>query len=484
MIRASFLRLVAIPLGWAAATAVALAPLHAQEQAPTLGAANYDKVAKLVRGYFGFYEKDEFNKANKELIKLLEETSKLAKSAKIAEPLGAVDDWREIMRRGLMVEKPTVNISWRADLRRADVPSPIDLSADEKELAGAFDNKLKAFVSVPTDYAKVAYPVIIGLHPMDDEVKAAKNLTKSKAIEEKVKAWATATYSKELLAKAIVICPIMDLAIRGSDNVSFSRPRWDSDEGALWIFRSFSEIISKNANFDLRRIYIDGHGSGASAALLLCARFPGAQTGAIVRGTPPQRIDFGNCLGAPVLFVGADSKEFHDTWKGNDGFVLEHHDALDDATLLAWMAAHPKEFAPKKVVIETQDLRCAAGYWLKVSGEDPTLEKLSVKINAVVDREKNEVTVVTNEKVLRFEIYLNDALLNLDKPIRVLHRLVPDAKPAAGADAPTEAEGAKETERFNGTVKRVMEQTLDWAWFPPFSNTGEFYVAMIAVELG
>lgn len=484
MIRASFLGLASFPIGLAMATVAALAPLHGQDTAPTIGAGNFDKLAKLARNYYGFFDREELVKANKELVKLIDESGKAAKSTKVAEPLVAVGDWREILRRGLMVEKPTVNISWRADLRRADVPSPIDLSDDLKVLEGVFDNKLKAFVSLPADYAKVAYPVIIGLHPMDDEVKAAKDLTKSKVIEEKVKAWAGATYSKELLAKAIVICPIMDLALRGSDNVSFSRPRWDSDTGALWVFRSFSEIISKNANFDPSRIYIDGHGSGATAALLFCARFPGAQSGAIVRSTPPQQIDFGNCLGTPVLFVGGETKEFFETWKASEGFKLEQHDALDDAALLAWMTANPKEFAPRKVVLETQDIRYASSFWLRVSAEDPTKEKLPIKINAIVDPQKNEITVVTNEKVLGFEIYLNDAMLDLGKPVRVLHRLVPDEK-VAGADGAAEgADAPKESERFNGTVKRVLEQTLQWAWFRPFCNTGEVYVAMISVELG
>ena len=440
MIRAAIvgMTLIGSALALPGATPNAAAGEPRQVQGASLGAANLDRLGKLVRNYYTFLEAEQLQKANKELGKLLEETGKIAKASKLADPLLALDDWREVVRRGLTVEKPTADISGRGDLRLAAVPSPIDMSEYEKELKDVFDNKMKAFISLPPDFAKVAYPVIVGLHPMDDEVKAAKDLTKSKAIQDKVKAWATATYSKEFLAKAIVVCPVMDLARRSSDNVSWSRPRWDSDDGAMWAFKSLTEFIFKNVNHDATRIFMDGSGSGAMAALLFCARFPGVQTGSVVRGTPPQKIDIGNCLGTPVLFVGAETKEFFDHWKGHEGFVLEQHDAIDDPTLLAWLADHPKNFAPKKITLATAELNYASSYWLRITDQDRTKEKLDFSVDAVVDAEKNEITIVTNEKVKGIEIYLNDSLLDLSKPVKAIHRF-------AGAE-----DAAKETVRFNG----------------------------------
>ena len=468
MIRASILG-GALAVGVVAVAAAWASPLQGNA---SMGTGNFDKLSKMVRNYYGLrYEEEKLQKAQKELEKLLADAGKIAKDGKFGDPLLAVDDWREIVKRGLMVEK-TVVPAGRADLKLAEAASPLDLSEDAKELGPAFEHKLKAYVSLPNDFAKVAYPIVLGLHPIEPEVKAAKDLAKSKAIAEKVKAWATATYSKEFLTKAIVVCPVMDLPLRGADNVSYSRPGWDTPQGAQWAFSSLTEFIFKNVNYDASRIFVDGSGSSAAAALLYCARYSGMQTGAIVRGAPPQQIDFGNCGGTPLLFVGAESKEFFEANKALEGYVLEHRDALDDAGLVSWITDHPKVWAPKKIAIETDKRDFAVSHWLRITYEDPAKEKMGIKVDAAIDVEKNQITVVTNEKVKGFEIYLNDAVVDLSKPIRVIHRY-------AGAE-----DAAKETVRFEGTVKRVLEDTLRWSYLPPFNNFGEIYVAVVSVELG
>ena len=84
----------------------------------SLGAANVDKLSKLVRAYFADLDTDQRKKAKKDLEKLIDETNKAAKAQKIADPLLAVDDWREILRLGLTLEKPPVTVSWRGELKR------------------------------------------------------------------------------------------------------------------------------------------------------------------------------------------------------------------------------------------------------------------------------------------------------------------------------------------------------------------------------
>lgn len=442
-----------------------------QGAAASMGPANVDKLSKMVRNYYGLVEEEKLNKAQKELEKLLADAGKIAKDGKFGDPLLALDDWREIVKRGLMVEK-TVIPAGRGELKLSETASPFNLKEDAKELGAAFDNKLKAFVSLPNDYAKIAYPVVLGLHPIEPETKAAKDLAKSKTIQDKVKEWATATYSKELLAKAIVVCPVMDLPLRGADNVSFSRPGWDTTQGTQWAFNSLTEFIFKNVNYDASRIFVDGFGTSGAAALLYCARNSGMQTGAIVRGAPPQQIDFGNCGGTPLLFVGAECKEFFEANKALEGYVLEHRDALDDAGFVAWITDHPKVWAPRKIAIDTAARDFAASHWLRITYEDPAKEKLGIKVDAAIDAEKNQITVVTNEKVKGFEIYLNDAVVDLSRPIKVIHRY-------AGAE-----DAAKETVRFEGTVKRVLEDALRLSHDLPYNNLGEVYVAVVSVDLG
>lgn len=471
----------------------------AKAQAPgaSLGAGNVEKFAKAVRNYYGFKVKLLPAQGKKELDKLVEEAGKVAKAQKLADPLVALDDWREIVRRALAAEKPTVNISWRTDLRLATLteeqtPPAFRSNTDVKELQGVYDNKLKAFVSVPGDFTKVAYPLIIGLHPVEPENRVLKEMKKSKQIVAEAEQWAKASYSKELLSSAIVIVPVMDFAQRGTDGVAFVRPQWDSEVGLHCVFSGVvKEIVTKNLNFDPRRIYLDGQGAGAIAALTYCSQFPGLTTGCIVRNIVPEKMQFENCVGTPILLLGKATQPLYDEWKGKEGFLLElpterkmvagpdgvereesmPKESLDDATLVKWMTDHPKVFEPKILMLRADRFPDHANsYWLSVTEEDSAKEGVPIVVDAVIDREKNQISVVTNERVKRFEIFLNDEMLDLSKEVRVLHR-------RAG-----EGDAAVETERFKGTVKRSIVDMLEWA-YNGHTNAGDVYVALITVEL-
>jgi hypothetical protein len=449
--------------------------------AASLGAASVDRISKLVRVYYAELDAShpDPKKVKKALEKVIEETGKAAKAQKISDPLLAVDDWREILRLGFTLDKPAVSPSapGRGELKKVTLDSPIDPKADVKELAAVFDRKLKVLVSVPGDFAKVAYPVLIALHPSESEVgKGLSSMKKSKEIEDAATAWATSTYSKEVLAKSIVIVPILDCVKRGDDGISFSRPVWDSRDGVVWVMKALQEVVLKSLNFDCKRIFIDGSGAGAAAAVDFCTRYPGLQSGAIVRGAPPADPDFEvrfeNAAGTPILFVGGEAKAILDKFATVEGFasLLVQKETLDDATLLAWLNEHPKVFAPKKIKLRANEMAYAESYWLTVKEYDPNLEKDPIFIEAVADREKNEITVVTNKKVKAFEVFLNDDVLDLSREVRILHRRTDDQ--------------AEPKELFKGLLKRGAEDTLDNYYYRPYCNTSEFYVASKSVEVG
>jgi poly(3-hydroxybutyrate) depolymerase len=458
--------------------------------AASLGASNIDRISKLVRLYYAELDAahPDPKKVKKALEKVLDETGKAAKSQKLADPLLAIDDWRDILRLAFKLEKPAVpdTAAGRGELKKVTIDSPLDPKADAKELGAVFDRKLKALISVPPDFAKVPYPVILALHPTESEVgKGLSSMKKGKEIEDAATAWATATYPKDVLAKAIVLVPILDAVKRGEDGISFSRPAWDSRDGVDWAMKALQEVVLKTLNFDFRRIFIDGSGSGAAAAVDFCANYPGLQTGAIVRGPLPLDPDFEsrfeNAAGTPILFVGGDKKEdklvpyakpLLDKYASVEGFssFLVQKDALDDATLLGWVNDHPKVFAPKRIKLKATEAAYAESYWLVVKEYDTNLEKDPIFIEAVADREKNEITVVTNKKVKAFEVFFNDDVLDLSKELRILHRRTDDQ--------------AEPKELFKGLLKRVTQDALDNYYFRPYCNTSEVYVASKALETG
>jgi hypothetical protein len=471
---------------------------------PSLGAANIEQISRLVRVYYSELDAQhpEPKKVKKALEKVIEETGKAAKSQKLSDPLVAVDDWREILRLAFTLEKPVTNPSTygRAKLSKVTLESPINPGALAKELGTVFDLKLKVLVSVPVDFAKVNYPVLLALHPSDSEIgKGLSSMKKGKEIEDAATAWATATYSKELLAKAIVVVPILDCVKRGEDGISFSRPAWDSRDGIDWAMKALQEVVLKALNYDCKRIFIDGSGSGAAAAVDFCARYPGLQTGAIVRGAPPADPDFlqrfENAAGTPILFVGGNkekvkvkapdtgeekeeekivpfAKTLLDKYATAEGFspLLVQKDVLDDATLLSWLGEHPKVFAPKKIRLRASEAAYAESYWLVVKDYDANDEGDPIFIEAVADREKNEITVVTNKKVKAFGVFLNDDVLDLSREVRILHRRADDQ--------------AEAKELFKGLLKRGTEDTLDNYYYRPYCNTSEFYVASKSIEIG
>ena len=478
----------------------------------SLGAANVDRISKLVRLYYAELDvpHPDPKKVKKALEKVIEETGKAAKAQKLSDSLVAVDDWREILRLGFKLEKPVVSDSeiGRVKLQRVTLESPINPGALVKELGAVFDSKLKVYASVPADFAKVAYPVLLALHPTESEVKKGlSSMKKSKEIEDAAVAWANATYSKELLAKAIVVVPILDCVKRNDDGISFSRPAWDSRDGIDCAMKALQEVVLKALNYDCRRIFIDGTGSGAAAAVDWCARHPGLQSGAIVRGAPPADPDFlqrfENAAGTPILFVGGDkvedkvipyAKSILDKYSTIDWFskkekvkakdpatgeekeeeklvpLLVQKDALDDATLISWLNENPKVFTPKRIRLRASEAADAQSYWLVVKEYDPNLESDPIFIEAVADREKNEITVVTNKKVKAFEVYFNDDVLDLSREVRILHRRADDQ--------------AEPKEVFKGLLKRGILDTLDNYYYRPYTNTSEFYVASKSIEIG
>ena len=98
--------------------------------APTasLGDSNIDRISKLARAYYTELDVQhpDPKKVKKALEKLIDETGKSAKAQKIADPLVNVDDWRELLRLGFTLEKPPVAVSWRGELKKVSIDSPID----------------------------------------------------------------------------------------------------------------------------------------------------------------------------------------------------------------------------------------------------------------------------------------------------------------------------------------------------------------------
>jgi len=331
---------------------------------------------------------------------------------------------------------------------------------------------MKIFISAPRDYAKVDYPVILGLHPQKeeagkplDEMEGCSDLTKE------ILAWAEETYPAELLARAIVVVPVADFVTLSPTGDTGTRIRWDSPDGLgiLWLATALRSAVLQNIPHDPARLYLDGYGTGGTAALTFCADYPSVTAGAIIRGPVPENLFPRNLSSSNLMLVGEETKEFFKPWSAEFSGI-HHSDALDAAALGTFVEESRKTYCPEKVQLWTRE-KGRSAYWVAITDTDRTAATDAVfQVIAQVDREKNEITLEVTPDVTHVDIYVNDALLDLDRNIRVLCR-------KAGEDADQEAEV-----RFEGTCARDLHKMLDYGRGMEHGNVGEVFVNKIGVD--
>jgi len=128
------------------------------------------------------------------------------------------------------------------------------------------------------------------------------------------------------------------------------------------------------------------------------------------------------------------------------------------------MPAEEKVIAPSVVELETSSLEIANAYWVhlthfRASEENPA------KIRAELDKAANQITITALSNVKTLTFYVNDALLDLDRPIVVRRSGDPLAPPL-----------------FQGMCERSLDRMLT-LWFENRSgNLGETYVNWIEIE--
>ena len=111
----------------------------------------------------------------------------------------------------------------------------------------------------------------------------------------------------------------------------------------------------------------------------------------------------------------ADAKGYEHYYKLHEG--KGHWMDRADADVLPWMAKRSRNPVPPRVVWKQAGTTHDRFYWLAVP---PGEAKGATLVEAKID--KQTVEIVTAEKVTKLLIRLDDRLLDLDKPVKVVHR--------------------------------------------------------------
>jgi hypothetical protein len=199
-------------------------------------------------------------------------------------------------------------------------------------------------------------------------------------------------------------------------------------------------VLLERVRFDRSRVVLDGWGDAGLDAMLMATSFPSWFAGVINRSGEPgdELVIYGNLAEVPVLYVlGADDGREVDTEAltaradAVSEITLLHEagsalapSAETQAALVEWLAACKRDLAPGAIDYKLGDLRFQSVGWLKAI--DPRIragarpgDKDFPHLVGRIDRATNSIHIDT-VNVLELSVFLSDALVDMDKPVRIL----------------------------------------------------------------
>jgi len=248
------------------------------------------------------------------------------------------------------------------------------------------------------DPARAAYPLILAI-PNEGQ-KPAEHLRAD---------WT----SRELMEGAILVCPEMP-----AEQGEWTQVMVNGRPGGLCHVLAALRMAGERFALDFDRVYVAGRGKGVPAAFAAGnyapQRFAGVigRSGDLGQADPVAPENFGNL---PSYFAGggANARSFQEAVRaaGADNCVLQPAGTEED--VWNWVREHPRRTYPERVTVVPGDPFPTRAYWLRIA---PTAT--DARATAVLDRAANAIRIDGNG-VARATLYLNDALVDLDRPVLV-----------------------------------------------------------------
>ena len=306
---------------------------------------------------------------------------------------------------------------------------------DTIEPTSYFDPKTKLPYAIwlPVKYeAKKAYPVILCIPDKGETPQA--HLTEK---------WVDASIRENAI--------LVGVTMPSDDKTWLELPSRDKQTGGghiAWTFRD----VSRNYAIDFDRVYVAGRGLGVEAALAFAARQVDRIAGVIGRsGDATDTVQVENLRNLPLFFAGAGAKAtaLEDAAKKLGYDIVQRKDDATEADIWSWVMAHPRVANPTEVVLYPAAPSFLRSYWLEAVPTDATG---AVYMKGKIDKASNTITI-EGEGITKFVILMNDAMVDLDKPVKVV---------ANGSDV-------------SRTIPRSLPRALDFIAGAK-NDPGKFYV--------
>lgn len=187
------------------------------------------------------------------------------------------------------------------------------------------------------------------------------------------------------LQSAFVVAPVLVPSAEGEELLSAARMSFFID--FIW--------LSRQLRIDRNRVYVLADSDHAAIAAKLCALAPHAVAGLSIVGEEGE-------LPADNLAMISMNKS----------------DSLDEAW--AWITEAPvRNPYPTEFSAELMNLQFGRVHWVHARKFDPSLEGSVATISVKADRASNTITIDA-ENVYQVDLYLNDQLVDLSKPITII----------------------------------------------------------------
>lgn len=364
-----------------AALALSIVPLADQ----VLKNADHDKLAKMISACFE--SRDTKKDINVTAQKLQEEIEKLTKKQKGANALAWVEDW-EIA------------------FRKAEI-SGLDDKAAKGGVERSFPSKggsgdIKIAIYPPAKYSPKngPYPLVLCVPEMG---KTPKEYLDAE--------WA------DVAQREGVILVAVEMPANPAAWAVFSG---ETPSGIVAIMFTFGHLLEHWA-VDQNRVFLASSGEEANAAAFTVASYyPHRFAGLISRGGGPKDLAEKCCRNlrwVPMLM--RNSGEFGTACKdridklGYDNCTLAPEGTEADAW--AFVRAHVRKAYPEKISFAPAHAQATRADWINLLGVQ--IENASLEASA--DRGTNTIDL-TVEGVSTVQLYLNDRIVDLDKPMRIV----------------------------------------------------------------
>jgi hypothetical protein len=228
----------------------------------------------------------------------------------------------------------------------------------------------------------------------------------------------------------------------------YAVPRAPTDTWNLWheahiddFFDRLIEDLIVLKHVDPNRVYIMGYSAGGDGVYQLAPRMADRwAAAAMMAGHPNDASWLGlRNIGFAIQNGGRDAlynrNKIARQWidkldqlhrEDPKGYVhfgkifedKEHWMDGEDAKVLPWMSALRRNPLPERIVWKQSSTTHDRFYWLAMPKNDPSLAGAL----AIVDRAGQTITIKSVEKIDDLLIRLDDRMLDLDQPVRILYR--------------------------------------------------------------